>query len=96
MAFFIAMLANFVAQTTLHSMILSYYARNRLLVSSAINAAGVQRGFPFVQGDVMQICSGIPLLHGTSCHTVYNGSAISTSTNSQGAQCPEALVWLEN
>ncbi|KAF8556731.1 hypothetical protein OG21DRAFT_550318 [Imleria badia] len=94
-AFFLFVLANYAAQATLHTMILSGYARSRVLVTSAINAAGVQRSFTVVQNDVLEICSGIPTVYGTTCHTVYNGSAISTPT-STGMQCAEGLTWLEN
>ncbi|KAF8130320.1 hypothetical protein EV363DRAFT_246996 [Boletus edulis] len=97
MAFFFVMLANVATQTTLHSIILSHFSRNRELVTSTIDAAGVQRGFAVVQNDVMEICSGVPLVRGTACYTVYNGSAISTPTSTNASvQCAEGLIWLEN
>ena len=79
-------------------MILSSYTQSRVLVTSAINAAGVERGFAVVQHGVLEICSGLPTTHATTCHIVYNGSAtpVSTPTSTLSMQCAEGLTWLEN
>lgn len=74
LSFFLIALANGAAQTTIQTIALSMSARGRDLVSETIDAAGVQRGFVVVQGNAIEICSGIPIVHGTMCDVAYNGS----------------------
>lgn len=68
-------LATCIAQSTLLGLTLSVSARERSIVSDIIDAAGVQRGFTVVHGNVIEICYGILSLRGTPCDVVYNGTA---------------------
>lgn len=92
------MLANYAAQTALHAVVLSSYSRDRDLVTGAIDAAGVQRGFTVFRHGVLEICYGIPTVHGTKCHVVCNDSVNFTPTNTlpMSVRCAEGLTWLEN
>ncbi|KAN0080030.1 hypothetical protein V8E55_009596 [Tylopilus felleus] len=80
----------------LHASVLSVFARNRDVVTSTIDAAGVQRGFTVVQQGVLDICSGIPTVYGTTCNTVSNDLATFTPASTPSTQCVEGLTWLEN
>lgn len=93
------MLANYATQTTLYATILSGYERDRELVTGAIDAAGVQRGFAIIQHGVLKICYGAPYTRGTTCHTVHpvcDHLVITARTNALSVQCAEGLIWLEN
>ncbi|KAF9238347.1 hypothetical protein BU15DRAFT_47730 [Melanogaster broomeanus] len=75
LSFFLIALANGIAQATVQTITsLSVSAKGRDLVSDVIDAAGVQRGFVVVQGNVVMICSGIPTISGATCKIAYNGS----------------------
>jgi len=50
--------------------------KDRLLVTSIIDVAGVQRGFASAHDDMLEICYGIPGVRGTACEVVYSGSMI--------------------
>ncbi|KAI6019447.1 hypothetical protein BKA83DRAFT_4305775 [Pisolithus microcarpus] len=67
-------LATYIAQSTLLGLTLHVSARESI-VSDIIDAAGVQRGFTVVRGEVIEICYEIPSLRGTPCDVVYNGTA---------------------
>ncbi|KIJ60475.1 hypothetical protein HYDPIDRAFT_43321 [Hydnomerulius pinastri MD-312] len=74
LCFFFLAFASSIAQTTIQALMLSVSAKGRDLVSEVIDVAGVQRGFVVVEGNAVEVCSGIPSVHGTMCDTVYNGS----------------------
>ncbi|KAF9219364.1 hypothetical protein BS17DRAFT_761155 [Gyrodon lividus] len=84
LSFFLLVLANGVAQTTIQTIQLSVSARGRDLVSGVIDAAGVQRGFVVLQGNAVEICSGIPIVHGTMCNIAYNDSISHGQADLQG------------
>ncbi|KAI6032503.1 hypothetical protein EDC04DRAFT_2230244 [Pisolithus marmoratus] len=75
LCFLFLALATCATQSTLLGLTLNVSMQGRRLVSDIIDAAGVQRGFTVVHGDVIEICHGIPSLRGTSCDVVYNGTA---------------------
>ncbi|KAI6137900.1 hypothetical protein BKA82DRAFT_4261516 [Pisolithus tinctorius] len=85
LCFFFLALATCVTQSTLLGLSVSVSAQGRKLVSDIIDAAGVQRGFTVVHGDVIEICYGIPSLRGTSCDVVYNGTASNNQVTTDAA-----------
>ena len=76
LCFFLLELATCIVQSTLGGLLLSHGMKNRSLVTSIIDVAGVQRGFASAHDHVLEICYGIPGLRGTACEVVYNGSMI--------------------
>lgn len=76
LCFFLLALATCITQSTLGGLTLSRGMKNRLLVTSIIDVAGVQRGFASAHDDMLEICYGIPGVRGTACEVVYSGSMV--------------------
>lgn len=81
LCFFLLELATCIVQSTLGGLLLSHGMKNRSLVTSIIDVAGVQRGFASAHDHVLEICYGIPGLRGTACEVVYNGSMIANQVS---------------